>query len=192
MAKPSTKHAVLGLMIEGGSYGYLLQQLVDDLLSCLDLAESAVYKILTRLEDLGWIEVVRELEGTSARGPKRIVYGVTPVGVDEFNRWMARPTAPAGVRDEFQAKLAVARASDLPQIRAAAEVDLKRCIEDFAALRQSAADLPLEGALAQAWPQTSRALARDYRARVLKARIDWLNYLCDVLDAFPARESSER
>ena len=49
MGRLSTKHAVLGLMIDRPSYGYNLQQQIAERLGFLGLAESTVYKNLAFL-----------------------------------------------------------------------------------------------------------------------------------------------
>ena len=58
MGKLSTKHVVLGLMIDRPGYGYGLQQQFAERLGFLQLAESSIYKTIERLEADGWVEAV--------------------------------------------------------------------------------------------------------------------------------------
>ena len=82
MGRLSTKHAVLGLMIDRPSYGYNLQQQIAERLGFLGLAESTVYKTLERLEQDGWVEEVGQKQvGGTRRGAPRILYRATPDGV---------------------------------------------------------------------------------------------------------------
>ena len=65
----STRHVVLGLLVERPGYGYDLQQRIDARLGFLGLSENAVYKILERLEREGWIEEMGRKEiGATRRG----------------------------------------------------------------------------------------------------------------------------
>jgi DNA-binding PadR family transcriptional regulator len=182
LAKVSTKHAVLGLMIERPTYGYRIQSQATDLLSCLDLSESGAYKVLQRLEEMGWIEVVGEQEGTSPRGPKRILFRATGEGVQEFENWIASPAAKPQMRDELQARLAVSRAQDRPEVLKAAEAQLRAAWTELAAMRHPA-PTTLEQALERPWAMTVGALRIDLEARMLRARIDWLHHLCELLEA---------
>jgi DNA-binding PadR family transcriptional regulator len=180
LAKVSTKHAVLGLMVERPTYGYRLQSQASDLLDSLGISDSGTYKLLQRLEDDGLIEVVGEQDGTSPRGPKRILFAATDEGLREFERWIASPVTEPRVRDELVARLAVARDQDRPKILDAAEKQLAAAWKTLAAMRQPA-PTSLEEALARPWPSTASALRTDLEARVLRARIDWLDHVCEVL-----------
>ena len=73
MGRLSTKHAVLGLMIDRPSYGYNLQQQIAERLGFLGLAESTVYKTLERLEQDGWVEEVgqKQVGGTRRGAPRK-------------------------------------------------------------------------------------------------------------------------
>ena len=135
MSRLSTKHAVLGLMIDRPSYGYGLQRQVAERLGFLGLAESAVYKTIERLEADGWVEEVGEkLTGRTRRGAPRILYRATPTGVNQFRRWMSAPSDRVTVRDELQAKLALSNPSDLPQLLTMAEAQAQECLAELALL----------------------------------------------------------
>lgn len=185
VAKVSTKHAVLGLMVERPTYGYRLQSQASDLLDSLGISDSGTYKLLQRLEEDGLIEVVDEQAGTSPRGPKRILFAATEEGLREFERWIASPVTEPRVRDELVARLAVARDQDRPRLLEAAEAQLAAAWKTLAAMRQPAAT-SLPEALAGPWPSTASALRTDLEARMLRARIDWLSYVCEVLGGGPS------
>ena len=115
MSGLSTRHVVLGLLVERPGYGYDLQQRIDARLGFLRLSESAVYKILERLEREAWIEEAGQRRiGITRRGAPRVMYRATALGLDQFRAWMATPCERALLRDELQAKLTVADPEDLP------------------------------------------------------------------------------
>jgi len=60
MSGISTKHVVLGLLVERPSYGYELAQRLGTRLDFLGLQGNSIYRILDRLEDDGWIVEIGE------------------------------------------------------------------------------------------------------------------------------------
>lgn len=191
MARLSTKHVVLGLMIERPSYGYGLQQQVADRLGFLGLAESAVYKTIERLEADGWVEEVGEKEvGRTRRGAPRVLYRATPAGVTEFRTWMAEPSDRATVRDELHAKLALADPSDLPQLLCAAEIQSRECLAELASIQRPALAATDSGELP--WPAVAGAMMDDFKARWLELLVDWLDEVCRLIEDRIERDGGPR
>lgn len=181
MSRLSTKHAVLGLMIERPSYGYNLQQRIGERLGFLGLAESAVYKTLERLELDGWVEEVGEKQtGRTRRGAPRVLYQATPEGVQSFKSWMATTSDRAVLRDELQTKLALSDPDDLPRLLAMAEAQSSQCLEELVALTRSPLDelasVDLE------WDVAARLMVDDFKARWLESLVDWLDGICEVME----------
>ncbi len=181
MSRLSTKHAVLGLMIDRPAYGYGLQQQVTERLGFLGLADSAVYKTIERLEQDGWVEEVGEKQvGRTRRGAPRILYRATPEGIEQFRRWMAHPSDRVVVRDELQAKLALSNPSDLPQLLEMAEEQAQACLAELALLSRpslasaSTPDVP--------WDAAARMMIDDFKARWLEGLVDWLTSICEVME----------
>jgi DNA-binding PadR family transcriptional regulator len=183
VSRLSTKHVVLGLMVDRPSYGYSLQQQFSERLGFLGLVDSGVYKTLERLEEDGWVEEVggvAAIAGGSGGRTRRILYRATDEGVDEFRTWMAEPCDRAMLRDELQAKLAVAAPSDLPQLIEMAEGQAHQCLVELAQLQRptlavaSAPDVP--------WPAAARMMVDDFKARWLEALVDWLNAIAEVME----------
>jgi DNA-binding PadR family transcriptional regulator len=181
MSRLSTKHVVLGLMIDRSSYGYGLQQQIAERLGFLGLAESAVYKTIERLQDDGWIEEAGEKRvGRTRRGVPRILYRATPEGVEQFRLWMAQPTDRSVLRDELQAKLALSTPTDLPQLLQMAESQQQQCLAELATLSRpgladaAGADVP--------WAVAARMMVDDFKARWLESLIDWLTAICEVME----------
>lgn len=181
MSRLSTKHVVLGLMIDRPSYGYGLQQQIAERLGFLELAESAVYKTIERLEQDGWVEEVGEKQvGRTRRGAPRVLYRATPKGVEQFRRWMAGPSDRAVLRDELQTKLALAEPTDLPQLLEMAEAQAQQCLAELAQLTRpslasaSIPDVP--------WSAAARMMVDDFKVRWLESLIDWLSAVCEVIE----------
>jgi DNA-binding PadR family transcriptional regulator len=178
----STKHAVLGLLIERPGYGYDLQQRIDARLGFLRLSESAVYKILERLEKKdGWIEELGEKTvGATRRGAPRVIYGPTPLGRQRFKEWLARPSERACLRDELQAKLNVSNPEDLPALLADAEAQGRECLAEVATLRR-----PVLATVADPevpWNHAALMMSDDFHMRFLQMLVDWLDGICELMD----------
>jgi DNA-binding PadR family transcriptional regulator len=191
MSKLSTKHVVLGLMIDRSSYGYGLQQQIAERLGFLGLAESAVYKTIERLEADGWIEEAGEKRvGRTRRGVPRILYRATPEGVVQFRDWMARPTDRSALRDELQAKLALSTPTDLPQLLRMAETQQQECLAELATLSRpglaSAGDADVQ------WSAAARMMVDDFKARWLESLVDWLTAICEVMEERIRRTVDDR
>lgn len=167
-------------MIDRPSYGYGLQQQVTERLGFLELAESAIYKTIERLEADGWVEEVGEKQaGRTRRGAPRVLYRATAEGTAQFRRWMEEPCDRAVVRDELHAKLALADPTDLPQLMHMADEQAQACLAELAALKRP----PLASLAADApWSAVARVMTDDFKARWLESLIDWLNAICEVIE----------
>jgi DNA-binding PadR family transcriptional regulator len=181
MSQLSTKHLVLGLMIERPAYGYGLQQQMADRLGFLGLAESTVYKTLERLEDDGWVEEAGEkTRGRTRRGAPRVLYRVTPVGFERFKAWMAEPSDRTVLRDELQAKLALSSPDDLPQLLEVVESQARECLAELSLLsRPGLAEAANEDIV---WSSAARMMVDDFKGRWLESLIDWLDGIRDVME----------
>ena len=181
MSRISTKHAVLGLMIDRPSYGYNLQQQIGERLGFLGLAESTVYKTIERLEVDGWVEEVGEKRtGRTRRGAPRVLYRATPAGVSSFKAWMAMASDRAVLRDELQTKLALSDPEDLPRLLQMAEAQSRECLEELVVLAR-----PSLSELATAdveWGVAARFMVDDFKARWLESLVDWLDGICEVME----------
>jgi DNA-binding PadR family transcriptional regulator len=180
MAKLSTKHVVLGLMIDRPGYGYALQQQFTERLGFLGLAESSIYKTLERLAADGWVEETgRTSLGPRHRGAQRVLYRATSEGVAEFKEWMAQPCDRAVVRDELHAKLVLSDPDDLPDLLTAAEAQSRECLAELATLGRRRA-MPMTSE--QPWGLVASALVDDFHARWLESLVDWLDQMCKAIE----------
>lgn len=181
MSRLSTKHVVLGLMIDRPTYGYQLKQEMADRVGFLGLATSAIYRIIERLETEGWVaETGTQSGGGTRRGVPRILYKATPEGVQQFKTWIAAPSAPAVVRDELQAKLAVSAPEDLPCLLEAAEEQARECLAELGRIGRPS---PLSRATKNVpWDVAARIMVDNFHARRLEGLVDWLNEACEVIE----------
>jgi DNA-binding PadR family transcriptional regulator len=181
MSGLSTRHVVLGLLVERPGYGYDLQQRIEARLGFLGLSESAVYKILERLESEGWIEEAapRRL-GSTRRGAPRVMYRTTSLGRERFKAWMAAPCKRPILRDELQAKLAVAEPRDLPELLAVAEAQARACLAELAALQRPALTDVVEPGVP--WQDAATLMVDEFQLRSLQTLAGWLEAVCVLLE----------
>jgi len=188
MSGLSTKHMVLGLVVERPSYGYALQQQITTRFGFLHLARSAVYKTLQRLEEDGLIEPaghkrVKPVDGSD----QRLLYRATDEGVSEFKRWMAAPSERGVFRDEFHAKLTLATPADLPELLETAEAQLAACAADLAALTRPSVAAASDAETA--WADAARILVDDFKVQWLEGTVDWLTSTVEVISTRIEREA---
>ncbi len=182
MSGLSTRHVVLGLLVERPGYGYDLQQRIGARLGFLGLSESAVYKILERLEREGWIEEMGAKQiGATRRGAPRVMYRATARGREPFEQWMTTPCERALLRDELQAKLNVADPADLPDLLAAAEAQARECLAELATLQRPALAQALEPQVS--WQAAATLMVDEFRLRYLQMLIDWLDAICELIES---------
>jgi DNA-binding PadR family transcriptional regulator len=184
----STKHVVLGLLIERPGYGYDLTQRLDSRLGFLRLSDNAVYKTLERMEGDGWIEEMGEKRvGRTRRGAPRVIYRATDFGRERFKDWIATPSDRAVLRDELQAKLTVSDPADLPELLAVAEAQHRGCLNELAALNR-----PVLAQVAEPqvpWHHAAVLMTDEFNVRWLQMLVDWLDAICELIEERIARTS---
>jgi DNA-binding PadR family transcriptional regulator len=75
----NTELAILGLVAEQPSYGYQIEQSIEErgMRAWTEIGFSSIYYILNKLETAGWLESHKEDE---SERPARKVYQLTPAG----------------------------------------------------------------------------------------------------------------
>lgn len=176
----STKHVVLGLVIERSGYGYDLQQRIDQRFGFLGLSDTVVYRALDRLEEDGHVVVSRRKEyGQTRRGSPRIVYSATPTGQNEFLHWMAQPIRRALVREELHVKLVLAEPRDYREL-----IEQSFAIEEqYVAELRSLTRPPLHELVdsEMPWREVASILVDDACATRLQGSIEWLQRVRGVM-----------
>jgi len=178
----STKHVVLGLLLERPGYGYDLQQRMDDRFSFLQLSETAIYRLLDSLQRDGYIEESgRKVIGGTRRGSPRVTYAPTDAGTAEFQQWMAQPCATTAVREALHAKLILSDPDDLPQLVEQVIHQERETLAELATFQQPA--VPGSAVDEVPWGTVAAMLVNDAHARRLQATISWLQQVRTVLRA---------
>lgn len=176
MSALSTKHVVLGLVIERRGYGYDLQQRFNTRFRFLSLSEKVTYRVLDRLEAEGWIAPVHEKQaGRTERGAPRVIYEATASGYEEFSRWIAEPCEIGIAREEVHVKVVLSQPPNWPRVIELTEKLEKACLVAMRELQ--AGDGPSFDQLADheiPWDTVASVLVDDAECARLQAMIDWL------------------
>jgi DNA-binding PadR family transcriptional regulator len=180
----STKHVVLGLVIDRPGYGYELQQRIEDRFAFLNFSEAVVYRALDRLEHDGLVaESGPKLVGRTKRGSPRVMYAPTDDGAAEFRRWMKTPSEVALVRDELHVKLVLAEPEDRQELLEQT-FELERvCLAELQLLSRPPLHEVVDGDMA--WSEVAAVLVDDARATRLQATVEWLQRVRAVLERRP-------
>ncbi len=159
------KGALLGLLLQSPGHGYdLANRLNRRLGPAWQIEAKGLYPMLQQLERAGLVSP----QAVACKGPtgRRVVYHPTIRAQGALSEWMAAGAAAEPLRVELQAKLAVARSEDLPQLLIALD-----CYEQerLTLLSASAEEFP--------GPRTLTALAmtltRAAALTRLQGELDW-------------------
>lgn len=172
----STKHVVLGLLIERPGYGYDLQKRLDQRFAFLGYSERVVYRALDSLCREGLIEEVGEARaGRTPRGAPKKRYATTAAGHEEFGRWVAEPCEVAVVREEVHVKVVLSQEENFPRVIELTERLEQACLDALRAMQQAAPPSLEELADPQfPWDMATGLLIDDAEATRLQGIIDWL------------------
>lgn len=172
----STRHVVLGLVIERRGYGYDLQQRLDRRFAFLGFSERVVYRALDSLANDGLIEEVGEKqEGRTTRGAPKKIYAATRAGHEEFGRWVAEPCEIAIVREEVHVKVVLSQKENFPRVIELTERLEQKCLDGLRVMQE--AEPPSLDELADPafpWDMATAVLIDDAEAIRLQGIIDWL------------------
>jgi DNA-binding PadR family transcriptional regulator len=146
-------HAVLGLLVQGPSYGYELKSDFEEAIGPQwgEFNIGHLYQILERLmrERL----VTRRAVAQTDR-PDKVVYRLTRAGQDELVKWLHAPfVRRGGYRDDFFLKIFVASRMGEEQLRTVIKVQREAFLSelgDLGELRHRYGSDPLVGLLLEA------------------------------------------
>jgi len=158
--------ALLGLLLERPGYGSeLIHRLIGRVGETWRIEPKYVYRLLDQLEREGLVRSEQEPRRDNGRR-MRVVYYPTELAGEAVTCWMQTLMPRAPVRLELQAKLAVARERDLPDLLVALRQYERECL--------ALAQLVCPG---QGRPRSYKALftdcVRDSVHAILQAEIDW-------------------
>lgn len=130
------QHAVLGLLVQGPSYGYELKASFEHAIGSQwgEVNIGHVYQVLDRLVRDGFVtkKIVRQRDR-----PDKVVYRLTEAGEAELIDWLDRPVSRrAGYRDDFFLKVFIASRLGAPCLRAAARLQRESYLGELASLTE--------------------------------------------------------
>jgi DNA-binding PadR family transcriptional regulator len=181
-ASAPLRGALLGLLLERpGAGGELVNLLKVRLSETWRIERKDVYRLLDRLEEEG-LAVSREEPRRGKERRTRLVYHPTEQTPAAIECWMKTLTPRQAVRQDLQAKFAVARPEHLPSLSIAVREYERQC----SALAQLVS--PGDGE-----PSSCAALClditRDAVYATLRAEIDWAARARRRIDEYAARSS---
>ncbi|MDA8365496.1 MAG: PadR family transcriptional regulator [Actinomycetota bacterium] len=143
----SVRHALLGLLSEGPTYGHQLRQEFEERTGDVwPLNVGQVYTTLQRLERDGLVES----DDGASEGPQR-AFRITAAGRDELERWLhTPPDLSAPPRDELVIKVLVAISLPGVDVRRLLQVHRRRVVElmqQWTRLKEDEGELDLAFAL---------------------------------------------
>jgi len=84
----STKHAILGVLMQCPSHGYRIKKIFAPFISKDGLNDGQIYPTLTQLEKE---KLVRKELVHQEKSPNKKTYSITDLGREEFLRWLTGP-----------------------------------------------------------------------------------------------------
>lgn len=187
----SAKHAVLGLVIEQRGYGYQLAQRLEQRCGAWGWESSGVYEALGRLErDEHVRRGGQKGSGADDRGARRVIYAPTPAGVEFFEAWVSKSSAPTPFRQELDLKILLSGPELLPSLIDQTWGHEQVCIDELRTL-MSARRAPAAEHMSL-WRSVALMLQHDAQVMMLETRIEWLQYarktMRMVLDRTPGNQ----
>jgi PadR family transcriptional regulator, regulatory protein PadR len=163
--------ALLALLLgeqEQPLHGYMLTTLVERRLGpAWGVTRQSVYAALNRLEQEGLVSSAWKTASVRGRGHGQRVYAATERAGGALSSWMCAPASKEPVRVELQAKIAMSRAQDAPQLLRALDAYERECFE---LLRQTnEAEVPMGS-----WAGLALNLTRMAVDESLQADLRWI------------------
>lgn len=162
------EHILLALLDDAPMHGYELHHALANtqgISMIWNITQSMLYVMLDKLEEQGLLSSTL-LQGTSH--PPRKVFSLTEPGRQSLQRWIKTPVRrPRQMRQEFLAKLIVARRYGIPQVLELIQIQQQACQDWLDQLKASFP--PGDADHRDAW------LVVTYRIQRLEAVIKWLD-----------------
>jgi DNA-binding PadR family transcriptional regulator len=149
-------------------HGYMLTTLVERRLGpAWGVTRQSVYGALNRLEEEGFVSSAWKSAMAGERGHRQRVYAATDRAETALSEWIRSPASKEPVRVELQAKIAMSRAGDAPELLKALDTYERECFE---MLRQSTeAGVPMGS-----WTGLAMNLTRMAVDESIQAELRWV------------------
>ena len=137
---------ILGLLMEGRSYGYQLKQKMTEKLSeFADIKFGSIYYSIRVCLNKGYVQIVGKEK--KSNDPERIMYKITPEGVKFYKKELKKYFANAGAGFEVRPTLALLNSLPLDQLSHYAEDHIERVSAQLEDIREKIQDTGVEGYL---------------------------------------------
>jgi DNA-binding PadR family transcriptional regulator len=149
-------------------HGYMLTTLVERRLGpAWGVTRQSVYGALNRLEEEGLVSSTWKNAADRGSGHRQRVYAATELAETALTDWIHSPASKEPVRVELQAKIAMSRARDAPELLNALDAYEQQCFE---MLRQTnEAEVPMGS-----WAGLAMNLTRVAVDESLQAEFRWI------------------
>jgi len=115
---------------EQALHGYMLTTLVERRLGpAWGVTRQSVYGALNRLEEEGLVSSTWKTAADRGSGHRQRVYGATDRAEAALSDWIRSPASKEPVRVELQAKIAMSRARDAPELLRVLDSYERECFE---------------------------------------------------------------
>jgi DNA-binding PadR family transcriptional regulator len=180
--------ALLALLLgeqEQALHGYMLTTLVERRLGpAWGVTRQSVYGALNRLEEGGLVSSTWKTASVRRAGHGQRVYAATERAEAALSEWMHSPVSKQPVRVELQAKIAMSRPCDAPQLLNALEAYERECLE---VLRQTnEAEVPMGS-----WAGLAINLTRVGVDESIQAELRWITLARRWIEDFQAEHATD-
>lgn len=160
---------ILGVLRDQEMHGYQLNEhLGQDVGAAINLKKSNAYKLLSKMEEQGWVTAHEEREGNR---PPRRVYTITPEGEAAFQH-MLRESLVTYPTPEFPSLVALNYLDAIPQNEAASLLQQRQ--ERIETRFREVDVIPAH--------VRSLHLGIEYLHRYYSAELEWLDEIIEQLD----------
>ncbi|MGO9322243.1 MAG: PadR family transcriptional regulator [Solirubrobacteraceae bacterium] len=166
-------------------HGYMLTTLVERRLGpAWGVTRQSVYGALNRLEEGGLVSSEWKTATIGGSGHRQRVYAATDRAETALAEWIHSPASKEPVRVELQAKIAMSRARDAPELLRALDAYERECFE---MLRQtSEAEVPMGS-----WTGLAMNLTRVAVDESIQAELRWVTIARRWIDEFLAEHATD-
>lgn len=170
---------------EQALHGYMLTTLVERRLGpAWGVTRQSVYGALNRLEEEGLVSSAWRTATVRGGGHGQRVYTATDRAETALAEWMRSPASKEPVRVELQAKIAMSRTCDAPQLLSALDAYERECFE---MLRQTNdAEIPMGS-----WAGLTMNLARAGVDESIQAELRWVTIARRWIEDFLAEHAAD-
>ncbi|HSZ13614.1 MAG TPA: PadR family transcriptional regulator [Solirubrobacteraceae bacterium] len=167
-------------------HGYMLTTLVERRLGpAWGVTRQSVYGALNRLEEEGLVTSSWKTAALDRGGHRQRVYAASDRAEGALSEWIRSPASKEPVRVELQAKIAMSRARDAPELLKALDAYERECFE---MLRQTnEAEVPMGS-----WAGLAINLTRMAVDESIQAELRWVTMARHWIDDFLAERATDQ